>query len=75
MPPFLLIVLVKRRWRILRGFVLGALCLICLVVGLVIENGTALVGIAIVAAVLALASVAAGTVRRVTERRSRRVAR
>jgi hypothetical protein len=27
-PPFLLIVLVKRRWRILRGFVLGALCLL-----------------------------------------------
>jgi hypothetical protein len=53
----------------------GALCMVSLVLGMAIERGAALVGLAIVAGSIALVALADGTLRRVRARRSPRAAR
>jgi hypothetical protein len=50
---------------------LGAICLVALVAGLLGEGGATLVGVAIVAAVLSLATLADATLKRVAAKRNR----
>jgi hypothetical protein len=54
---------------------LGASCLVLLVAGLLVEVGTTLVGLAVVAGVLALVALGDGSLRRLRARRRRPGAR
>ncbi len=53
---------------------LGAICLVTLVVGMTIEGGATMVGVAVVAGVLSLVALADGTFRRLRERSGPRAA-
>jgi hypothetical protein len=55
-------------WRYLVALGLGAITLISLAAGLVIERGATLVGLAVVAGVLSLAALVDGSVRRLRAR-------